>query len=467
MVEKALRIRRYERKVYTGLVDFPVEIVGKDGSLRRYSFEESIRLYHRRISSANTRLGDEQLVDAEVAHCRARVAQLRRSYLVRFGWNALRASETPGLLAGEFAGEVAAFLRKATGLGAVSAEDLEIALISEDDHSQVYFARPKGESINSSLAGPPPWMLYLFSFRERVSCPGRDAFFATLKSLSSAGDSPIPVDRVVAFHHTVDCGLILTGTKTSVPSDRPWLCLGDGSNVVIQDGLRLVKAGRKREAMDHFIAAYEAEHYRRAAYLGAVVLADHLGAYEQAQATALMGGRYFPDEPLLAWHEALSALRLDRPMGEGLVRLLRLAPGSPAVSLLEAVCLAASGRVWRGTLRLRTSLRGLGDSDPDLKEAGRNVLRLAYFRLVGDAAGVLIGWTGLVLGILLGPWLGLLTLIGGGISLCSRLFFHFRLLQLLRRAPPRGLRLSNPVSLRDPKPNLLPIPVGPVPAPKS
>ena len=51
-MEKARKLRRYNRKDYAQLVDFPVEIVGRDGKVRRYSFEESVRLYQRRIASA-------------------------------------------------------------------------------------------------------------------------------------------------------------------------------------------------------------------------------------------------------------------------------------------------------------------------------------------------------------------------------------------------------------------------------
>ena len=53
VLDKSHKIRRYKRKDYTAVVDFPVEIIGRDGVVRRYSFEESIRLYQRRIASAD------------------------------------------------------------------------------------------------------------------------------------------------------------------------------------------------------------------------------------------------------------------------------------------------------------------------------------------------------------------------------------------------------------------------------
>ncbi|MEC9388543.1 MAG: hypothetical protein VX944_00570, partial [Myxococcota bacterium] len=61
-MSKTNKIRRYRRKDYTSVVEFPVEIIGRDGMVRRYSFEESIRLYERRIASADIRYTDRELV---------------------------------------------------------------------------------------------------------------------------------------------------------------------------------------------------------------------------------------------------------------------------------------------------------------------------------------------------------------------------------------------------------------------
>ena len=55
MIDRSWKLQRYERKDYSELVEFPVEIVGRDGVVRRYSFEDSIRLYQRRISFAPVR----------------------------------------------------------------------------------------------------------------------------------------------------------------------------------------------------------------------------------------------------------------------------------------------------------------------------------------------------------------------------------------------------------------------------
>ena len=116
------------------MVDFPVEIVGRDGVVRRYSFEESVRLYQRRIESAGMRYDDGEVVQAEVRHCRLRIEQLRKSYFARYGWDALR---TPGSgrLDGEFAGEVAAFLRRCLSeTPGAAVGGVELAWLTEGEH---------------------------------------------------------------------------------------------------------------------------------------------------------------------------------------------------------------------------------------------------------------------------------------------------------------------------------------------
>ena len=102
-LNKSHKIRRYKRKDYTAVVEFPVEIIGRDGVVRRYSFEESIRLYQRRIASADLRYSDTELIEAEKQHCINRINQLRKSFFARNGWPALEAvdrdSDGPSFMA--------------------------------------------------------------------------------------------------------------------------------------------------------------------------------------------------------------------------------------------------------------------------------------------------------------------------------------------------------------------------------
>ena len=105
-MDKNGKLQRYDRKDYSELVDFPVEIVGRDGVVRRYVFEDSVRLYQRRITFAPIRYRDAELAAAEVGHCRSRISQLRTSYFVQFGWGTPDGDTVGQELFGELAGEL-------------------------------------------------------------------------------------------------------------------------------------------------------------------------------------------------------------------------------------------------------------------------------------------------------------------------------------------------------------------------
>ena len=288
MIERVRKLRREPPKDYASLVDFPVEIVGRDGGVRRYSFEESVRLYQRRVATAAARMGDHQAAEAEAVHCRSRIAQLRRSYLLRYGWSAVRAADSPGLIAGDFAGEIAAFLRRSTGRIDVESDEIEIALIAEDELHDVYFARVRPDS-DAAIDGALPWTLYVYRFRERGSCLTREGFFQQIKVFQTSSGDEQGQERLLAFHHTVDCGIILTSTERRAdPEPLAWLDLGGSSDDSLRAGIAAMRQGQPDEALRCFVATYEAEHFRRSAYVGALVMADHIGAFDQGVATATM-----------------------------------------------------------------------------------------------------------------------------------------------------------------------------------
>ncbi len=74
------KVRAYDGKDYSEDIEFPVELVDRDGVVRRYSYEESLAVYHRRIQSAPWRYGDDELIRAEIYHCTRRIDQIKRSY---------------------------------------------------------------------------------------------------------------------------------------------------------------------------------------------------------------------------------------------------------------------------------------------------------------------------------------------------------------------------------------------------
>ena len=202
-VEKTRKLRRYTRKDYSQVVDFPVEIVGRDGVVRRYSFEESVRLYQRRIASASMRYGDHEVIDAEVHHCRRRIEQLRRSYFARYGWSAIKVMDSPGVLAGEFAGEVAAFLRRCLEGTTLDPEALEFTYLEEGDHRQIYFVEQRLTDFAPAGRGPREaqtterYLLYLYRFDSGTAEDARDGFFQLLKMLQSARSGGDGIETLV------------------------------------------------------------------------------------------------------------------------------------------------------------------------------------------------------------------------------------------------------------------------------
>jgi hypothetical protein len=452
---------RRDPKDYAHLVDFPVEIVGRDGAVRRYSFEESVRLYQRRISSASIRYSEGPMVAAEQAHCRRRIEQLRRSYFARYGWAAMRVVDSPGMLAGDFAGEVAAFLRRVHETADTPTDRLEFAFLEEGEHHQAYSVRPAPHPAPGSPVGAPAqsWLLYLYRFHDAGPCPGRDAFFYLLKVLRGAQLGPDVVERLIAFHHTADCGLIFTSGGpasggASASADVAWLSLGDPDDDALRAGMLALRRGQEEAALGCFAQAYEAQHFRRSAYVAAAVVADRLGAFEQGRTAALMGARYFPRDPALRYANALLALRLgdSAAAAKDLAELHRLLPGGIPPLVLDGACAAVDGRPWTAARAFAHAERALAGSDPDLLSAvqqlrgplrawlGASLLGIGLV-VAGAAAATLQLGTGLAL---LLPGLALLP--------AARVALRRTTRRKLRQPASRGLRLSNPAALRSAQP---------------
>jgi hypothetical protein len=141
-----------------------------------------------------------------------------------------------------------------------------------------------------------------------------------------------------------------------------------------------------------FTEAYEAQPFRRAAYVGAGVIADQLGAFDAAETAALMGVRYLRDDNLLQHHLALVALRQGklREAREALDVLLERAPDSSSSMLLGALVDLSGDRWFVGLRRLRAAYRRLEGQDPDLAHAAREILSLSLWGALGSIGGLLV-----------------------------------------------------------------------------
>ena len=121
-------------KKYSDYIDFPVEIVGKDGIVRYYTFEESISLYQRRIRLARLRYDTPAERKKELDHCSNRIAQLRRSFFARYGWESFKlVNQLPQELSIELSGEISAYLRRQFGCGIQKTPALLECLIEEKE----------------------------------------------------------------------------------------------------------------------------------------------------------------------------------------------------------------------------------------------------------------------------------------------------------------------------------------------
>lgn len=457
-MDKGRKLRRYNRKDYTELVEFPVEIVGRDGAVRHYSFQEAVRLYQRRVSSAPQRYDDRELIEAEKRHCKRRIDQLRRSYFARYGWEALKAPGG-GRLSAAQAAEVAAFLRTCLGGNTAEIESLKLSFLDADGECLTYFVAEK-----RGLLGTGSSLLYLHAFDEAGT--GRERFFAYLKLLQSVQAGGAGTENLVAFHHTADCGLILTTEDPNPPlataQAYPDPLLPEDARQApapLRDAFQLLRAGREVEALDQMEAAYTEHRYLRHAYLGAAVIADLLGAHDRAETAALMGNRYFPDDGLMAYHLAVAHIRLGAPeRARPLMEVVSAAPGGQrAVALLEALVALDAGALSRARHHLSAVLRTGGRAHvvahSDLLHAARVLQLHLALRTFGALLALMVTTAGLGLSAAAQEptptATGLVVL--GALSLpLGWWWWDRRRLRLLRGPGRRHLRLASLGILQDP-----------------
>jgi tetratricopeptide (TPR) repeat protein len=305
-MDKDYKLQRYSRKDYTDLVDFPVEIVGRDGVVRRYSFEDSIRLYQRRITFAPIRYRDTELVDAEVTHCRSRIDQLRRSYFHRFGWGTPEGEPEPLEVFGDLAGELAAFLCRV--MHSEGRPDVVVRAV-ETPRSAIstWYVLPAGSETGM--------VLYVYRFEEGDEEVVRERFFALLKELERVDPEDGDRERMLAFHHTVDCGLILTaraGEGDPLEEVSGEEVTADLTPTPWEEALEVIRRGDFEEGMERCRDVVRSQPWHRGAYVAGAVLAAALRRYFDAEDFALLGSHYFPDDAVLHHYVGLSRYRLGR-----------------------------------------------------------------------------------------------------------------------------------------------------------
>lgn len=278
-----------DQKKYNECIDFPVEIVGKDGVVRHYSFEESISLYQRRIRLARLRFETAEQREREITHCAARIAQLRRSFFARYGWESFElVNKIPSHFPIELSGELSAYLRRQFGCGTEhSAAQLDC--LNEETDLWIFSVVIEG------------WqgMLYCSTNNEVL-----DAFASNCSTVPSENLEVI-VDKV----SDADVSFLLTSISGKINLVEPDVVQNIPSiNVAYQ----AMTDGNLVEALAHLIHLVEYEPYNKQAYWAGMILAEQLRVHEQGLLLTNLALSYFPNEQLFITRKISLSIRLGQ-----------------------------------------------------------------------------------------------------------------------------------------------------------
>jgi hypothetical protein len=420
VIDKNWKLQRYDRKDYSDVVEFPVEIVGRDGVVRRYTFEDSIRLYQRRITFAPVRYRDVDLVQAEVNHCQSRIDQLRTSFFHRFGWGTPQGQPHAHAVFGALAGEVAAFICRV--LRCVGRPEIQFERVAEEvDGVSTWYVTPEGAKSGM--------ILYVHRFDDGDSDAVRDTFFASLKSMERMGRMAGDGERLLAFHHTVDCGFVLSGRGDEFSS----LASGDDESEPSIDltptpwdeVLEVIRRGEYDAALRRCQTMLNDQPWHRKAYMAGAMLACFQGQYAVAEDLSLLGSRYFPEDGILSYYLGLARLQQARP-AEAEVSLREAVQRCPdllhARSLL--VVMLVRGQRFHAALQVLMEPR---DTPPEDRGAEAELQRLALWirwRAAVLGAGALLTAMGPIVAVFLG--LGGLLVSALGLGLLAIGWLAFR-----------------------------------------
>lgn len=363
-MEPLVRWRR-TRKDYSQVVEFPVEIVGRDGQIRRFSFDESVRLYQRRILSAALRYENPADVLAEREHCRQRVEQLRRSYLEHCGWGPFRTPVTHGSVLGTpFAAEVVSFLRRVFG---EEPEGIASMLVTplESGLTDTCFVQTSGRA----------FLLYAW----RMDLPAaREASSIVIKRLNEA-PSGEGVERLLERWVSPDILVILTGTGPwSEPRVTEEMVVPPTGDVWL-DGMRALYDGQIAVALGRLEQGMEVQPARKVLSQTASLIALMDGQAERGGFDARAGLVYHPSDPLLRYCDALAWCRQAR-FGEVEARLREVRSEEKPMQLLQVLLALRGGEIGKGFQLWRRL--GQGTAAP---------------RFVGRASWMIAAWLGQVL----------------------------------------------------------------------
>ncbi|NQV07684.1 hypothetical protein HQ535_14155 [bacterium] len=449
-----------------------MELVDRDGVVRRYSYDESMRVYLRRIASAPWRYTDDSVVAAEVDHCNKRIEQLRRSYLMRcqdIGAHMARGQHTEQQrVIGEGINLLQEQLGETTGgrgqrplqqalnayrLDIVQAEDPAVYQVEHGDNGSIFLLYIFGKDGDSSESSPE-YDEHVETFRasERMGGDRFERVFVARKG------------EVADFIITRRMAVADGGNRSDTPLDDlpgreswdseealPSRWQDEHGDLASPAGASAFSAGlvelRRRNttgAIQNFKIAVEDNPYHREAYLALSTLLDTAGQVEEGEMYGAMAAAYLPDDGLVRFNQGLNLLRQRR-------RIEALEAFEEAIrrdaTLFQPRYFA--GLIYASEGKLRSALEQFGEAleraDQDDKPRIQAALRWAQRRhrarrrFLGAAAASLLCALGMV------PWVPWLAILPGvlAVALLGANRVHARL--------ARSWLMENPLAIVSPK----------------
>jgi len=332
------KLKSYDGKDYSEIIEFPVELVDRDGVVRRYSYEESLAVYHRRIQSAPWRYADDDLIRAEIGHCTRRIDQIKRSHQERRRAGDIKPSLNPRASLGEGYDILKRFYRAALrdrGLAVDGELPMKLELIEDRPECRTYHVGFRG--------GRSEHLLYVFPFTRASDSDPRGAY-NTARGQYRGQVPGQGVERVLLEEDTADAGYLLTGASDlsaalgSVarelhldanppgeagvevePSPLDWMNTDIGRSsdddeprTSFELGVAALRGERAEEALAHLRRAVEENPWHREGYLALLAVLDGAGLHDEAEMYGTMASHYLQDDGLVQYRRGINMVRQGR-----------------------------------------------------------------------------------------------------------------------------------------------------------
>jgi len=328
------KLKSYDSKDYSDVIEFPVELVDRDGVVRRYSYEESLAVYHRRIQSAPWRYSDEELIRAEIGHCSRRIDQIKRSHQERAANGSHPPSLNPRASLGQGYDLLRRFYRSALrdrGLVIDGELPMKLALLEDSPECRTYHV--------GFGAGRSEHLLYVFPF-DRVSDSDPRAAFHGARARYRGHLPGVGVERLLLEEETPEAGYLLTGASEVVealgtlareispgvpPGDAgespldwmnadlsPRVPDDDDASNAFEQGMTALRGERPDEALEHLRRAVQENPWNREGYLALLAVLDGAGQHEEAEMYGTMAAHYLSGDGLVEYRRGINMVRQGR-----------------------------------------------------------------------------------------------------------------------------------------------------------